>query len=254
MNKTTKIMIILIAMSFSTFATGEEIAEGTYHNEYIGLHFPTPTGWYLATNAEIKQGIREAIQIMGLDSPEVQSVVKQMPGKVLIMMSEYPFNNDSQDFNRNVIVAAIDVRDHRDEIRTAADFLRFSAEGIKECLPDVVISAVKTQNLGGVTFHKIEVKYTIQDITVRQIQMARIANDYLVVINISAENSVGLNKLMQIADGLRFSPVSQAVDSSTTGQAFRKKAALNLSSSSGSLLKYIGIALIVFGFLSATKR
>jgi len=101
----------------------------------------------------------------------------------------------------------------------------------------------------------------MQGITVHMSQLARIHNDYIVVLNMSADSDNGLTELVEIADkNMHLSSVSQAVDSSPEGVSFRKKSSLNISGSSGSsssggnLLRNIGIILMILGAIWFIKN
>jgi len=85
-------------------------------------------------------------------------------------------------------------------------------------------------------------------------QLARIHNDYIVILNMSADSDNGLTELVEIAaNNMRLSAVPKAVDSSPEGASFRKKSSLNISGSSGSsssggnLLKNLGTILMIIG-------
>ena len=250
MKKTIPVQTCLLALALSAFVLGVQSSQGSFFYQYVGLRFPAPTGWYLATDLEVAQGLQEGAQIMGLDSPEAQAVVEQMPGKVLLMLSEHPPDSDFEGFNRNILVAAIDVRGHEDELSTAPDFLAGVSQMMEESLPDVVISEISIQRLGGEDFPKLEIQIPMEDITIHQWQLARIHNDYLIMLTVSAESSSGMEELSQLADGLRFSEVSQELDSSAEGQSFREQAAIVLpGSSGGTLLRTVGIILMVLGVI-----
>ena len=251
----------LLALAISTFALGVQISQGSFSFQYVGLRFPAPTGWYLATDSEVAEGLQEGAQIVGLDSPQAQAVVEQMPGKVLVWVSEQPPDSEFEGINRNILVAAIDVRDHRDEFASGADFLEAGSQAMKESLPEVEISEVSIQRLGGEDFHKLELLLPAGEMTIHQWQLALIQNDYLVILNLSAESSSGLEELFQISDGLSLFEVSQEIDSSAEGQSFRSQAAIVFPPSSGSnLLRTGGIVLMILGViwfitsLSGSKR
>lgn len=249
MKKAMHVLIFLLVGNLSTFAIAGETSEGTYYNKFVGVRFPVPADWYLATDIEVMQGLKEGAEAIGLDSPGAKAVIAQMPGNVLLIISEHPLDGDFQGFNRNMGILAINVRGHEDEVSSGADYLRFVSQGIEESQPDAVISEIDTERLGGEEFYRLDVRLPIEGITTHQRQLARIANDYAVVINMAAEGSGGLEELTQQADRLHFSPVSQAVDSSAEGQSFRKQATIELSSSSSNLLEDAGIILMVAGAL-----
>ncbi len=248
MKKTIPVQTCLLALVFSAFVLGVQSSQGSFFYQYVGLRFPAPTGWYLATDLEVAQGLQEGAQIMGLDSPEAQAVVEQMPGKVLLMLSEHSPDSDFEGFNRNIIAVAIDVRGHNDELASGADYLKGVSQMMEESLLNTVISEISIQRLGGEDFHKLEVRIPMEDMTVQQWQLARIHNDYLVMLTLSAESSSGIEELSQLADGLRLSEVSQEVDSSAEGQSFRNQAAIVLPpASGGNLLRTGGIILMILG-------
>ena len=153
MKKPIPVQTCLLALALSTFALGVQISPGSFSYQYVGLRFPAPTGRYLATDSEVSQGLQEGAQIVGLDSPQIQAVVEQMPGKVLVWVSEQPPGSDFEGINRNILVAAIDVRGHRDEFASEADFLEAGSQVMKESLPEAEISEISVQRLGGEDFH-----------------------------------------------------------------------------------------------------
>jgi hypothetical protein len=255
MHKTLKILLFFFVLGFSTLAFGKAVSEDSYNFKFIGLRFPAPAGWYVATDAEINQGMKEGAKLMGLDNPDAKAVVDQMPGKVLLMLTEHSLDSNSQNFNQNILVAAIDVRGARDEISTGAEYLRLVSQGVKKAQPNAEVSGVTNQWLGGEDFYKIEVTIPLEGINVYQWQLAKIRNDYLIVLNLSAENAGGMEMLRQITDRLSMSPVSNATDISPEGKSFRKQSSLNIASSSGggksgdNFLKKYGRILIIIGVI-----
>lgn len=225
-----------------------------YSNKFVGLSFSVPEGWYIATDNETKDLMPDAARVIGLDDPSAKSVVAQMPGIVLLMVSERPFSSDVQSANRNIIFVAINAREMKNEVRSGADYLGHVARGMRESQPSATVSDIITQRLGGEEFHRMNVRLPMQGITVHMSQLARIHNDYIVILNMSADSDNGLTELIEIAaNNMRLSAVPQAVDSSPEGTSFRKKSSLNISGSSGSstsggnLLKNIGIILMILG-------
>ena len=140
-------------------------------------------------------------------------------------------------------------------------YLGHVARGMRESQPNATVSDIFTQSLGGKAFHRLNVRLPMQGITVHMSQLARIHNDYIVVLNMSADSDNGLTELVEIADkNMHLSSVSQAVDSSPEGVSFRKKSSLNISGSSGSsssggnLLRNIGIILMILGAIWFIKN
>lgn len=63
-----------------------------------------PEGWYIATDNETKELIPYAARIMGPDDPNAKSVVAQMSGMLLLIVSKQPFSSNVQSQNRNTII------------------------------------------------------------------------------------------------------------------------------------------------------
>jgi len=213
-----------------------------------------PEGWYVVSDNEINELMPDAVRVMGLDHPAAKEMVAQMPGKVLIMVSERPFEGD------NIIIEAINAREMKDEVGSGADYLYHVARGMRESQPSATVSEIITHRLGGEKFYRLNVSIPMQGIIVHMCQMARVHNDYLVILNMSADSESSVTRLVQVADNnMRLSAVPQAVDNSQEGQSFRTEATLNLSGSSGdsssggNLLKNIGLLLMVLGAIWVVK-
>ena len=230
-------ILVVLAVSLVTGGWGVANAQtkgNVYFNKFVGLSFSVPEGWYIATDNETKDLMPDAAKVMGLDDPGAKSVVAQMPGMVLLMVSERPFSSDVQSANRNIIFVAINAKEMKNEDSSGADYLGYVARGMKESQPSATVSNIDTQPLGGEEFHRLNLTFPIQGITIHMSQLARIHNDYIVILNMSADSGNGLTELVQIAvKNMRLSAVSQAVDSSPEGASFRKKSSLNISGSSG---------------------
>ena len=246
----TTVLAFLAVAGASEIATAE-IEEYVYTNEFVGLSLPVPGGWYVASENATNELLPDAARIMGLDDPSAEAAVAQMSGMVLLMASERPLSSDVQDLNENLVLAAINVRPHRDEISSGGDYLSHVAEGLEETLGDAAVSDIITQDLGGELFQRLDVSLQVEDVSVHMCQLARVHNDYLVILNLSAETEARLSRLVRVADNIQLRGVTEAVDSSPEGQLFREQASLDLSGSSGgSLLRKLGILLMVIGVLS----
>jgi hypothetical protein len=239
--------LVLLSTSLPACAASGEIVANVYHNKFVGLRFPVPRGWHVGTDADVKQGIKEGAQIVGLDGAMTRATIRQMPGKVLLLISQQPLDSDVSGVNRNIIVFAIDLRGHREEISSGADYLRIVADGLRKQLPDATISEVTKRRFGGEEFHRLDARLRVAGVSAYQSQLARIANDYLIAMNLTAESSTGLEELCSLADTMAFSPVSPEIDTSAEGQSFRRLAGFRAPSSSGNPLKTIGVILIVGG-------
>lgn len=226
------------------------IVGSIYSNEFVGLTIPVPADWYVATDNEVKGLMPDAARVMGLDDPVVRSIVAQMPGKVLLVISERPFSTDDQAVSRNILIAAISARDMKDEISSGSDYLDHVARGMRDSQLTATVSDITTQRLGGEEFHRLPVTLVMQGTTVHMSQFARIHNDYLLILNMTAASEGGLQGLVEVADGMRLPSVSPTVDGSAEGEAFRKQAALKIPQSSGNtLLKNAGLVLMILGGL-----
>lgn len=250
-------ILVVVAVLLVTCGWGVANAQtrgNVYSNKFVGLSVSVPDGWYITTDNETKELImRDGARVMGLDDPADKAVMAQMPGMVLLMVSERPFSSEVQSANRNIIFTAINARNMKNEVRSGADYLGHVAQGMRESQPNATVSDIVTQSLGGEEFHRWNVKLPIEGITAHVSQLARIHNDYIVILNMTADSGNGLAELVRIVDNnMRLASVSHAVDSSPEGASFRNKATLDVSSSSGlggNPLKTIGIILMVLGAL-----
>jgi len=239
--------VLLVAGSWSI--ANAETKGNVYSNKFLGLSFPVPEGWYVATDSETKTLMPDAARVMGLDDPVAKATVAQMPGKVLLMVSERPFNSDVQSANRNIIFVAINAREMKNVVSSGADYLGHVARGMREKQPSAAVSDIVTQRLGGEEFHRLNVSFPMQGITVYMSQLARVHNDYLVILNMSADSEGNLTGLVQVADNLRLSGVSQAVDSSAEGKSFRDATTIKVKKPGWNLLQLGGVILIGIGLL-----
>lgn len=242
----------LVAASVFGFAATGEIADNTYNNKFVGLRFPVPTGWYAATDAHVTQGIKEGARLVGLDSTRAGDIIKQMPGKVLLIVSKEPLDKDLSALNRNMIVAAIDVRGHKDEIGSVNDYMVLVSKRLRKQFPNAVVSDFTLEEPGNEMCLKLDVRPPTQGTTPYQRYMAYMRNDYLVILNLTAESSSGLEELASQANTFASYDVSKEVDGSPEGQSFRRQATFALPSppsGNHSLkpLKTIGIILMVGG-------
>lgn len=247
------VLAVLLVAGVSGYLNAQT-KENVYSNKFVGLKFSVPEGWYIATDNETKELMPDAARVMGLDDPAAKAVVAQMPGIVLLMVSERPFTSDVQSANRNILFVAINAREMKDEVSSGSDYLGHVARGMRESQPSATVSNIITQRLGGEEFHRLNVTLPMQGITVHMSQLARIHNEYIVILNMSADSENGLTELVDIAaNNIRLSAVPQSVDSSPEGASFRKKSSLKISGSSGSgssggnTLKNIGIILMILG-------
>lgn len=241
--------------------TNSQTKLNVYSNKFVGLSFSVPASWYIATDEETKDLMPDASKVMGLDDMDAKQIMAQMPGLVLVMVSEHPYSSDDQSVNRNIIFTAVNARDIKNEIRSGEDYLGLVAKGIRESQPSSTVSDIIIQHLGGEEFHRMDISLPMQDMTAHLSQLARIHNDYILILNITAGSDNDLRQLVEIVDSnLQLSSVPEVVDSSPEGTSFRKKSTLNISgstsrgSSVGNLIKNIGIILIILGALGFLKN
>jgi len=257
-----RLVLVAMAMLFVVGFLGNANAEtegNVYSNEFVGLRFSIPEGWYIVTDNETKELVQDGARVMGLDDPAAKAIAAKIPGKVLLIVSEYPLNSDIQRFNHNIAFVAINVREIKDEIRSGADYLGHVERGWMEQQGATVSDIIK-QTMAGDEFHRLNVRFPMQGITVYSCQLARVHNDYVVILNMSASNDASLDALVQIADSnMILSAVPQEVDSSPEGQSFREKSSLDISGSSrnsssgGNFLETLGIILMIGGAIWLLK-
>src|SRR5262245_23829652 len=82
-------------------ASTQEIAPRVYSNRFVGLDFSIPIHWYVATDDKTRELIRDAQTVVSLDHPAAQRITSNLPGKVLLIVSENPLPLESNpDVNR----------------------------------------------------------------------------------------------------------------------------------------------------------
>jgi len=116
-------VLVVLAVLLVTVGWGIAKAQtkgNVYSNKFVGLTFSVPDGWYIATDKQTKGLMPDAARVMGLDDPVAKATVAQMPGKVLLLVSERPFSSDVQSV-RNIIFVAINAREMKTEVRSGAD-------------------------------------------------------------------------------------------------------------------------------------
>jgi len=240
------VVAVLLVAGVSGIADAETKGN-IYTNKFVGLSFPVPEGWYIATDNETKELMPEAARVMGLDDPVARATVAQMPGKVLLMVSEAPLKSDVQTANRNIIFAVINAREIKKEVGSGAEYLRHVARGMSDKQPAAGVSDITTQHLGGVEFHRLNMSIPMQGMTVHMCQLARLHNDYILILNFSADTDASLAGLLQVADNLRLSAPSQALDTSKEGKLFRDATTIKVKKSGWNLLQLGGVILIGIG-------
>lgn len=250
MKRSLLVVVAILLVAGVLGIANAQTSGNVFFNKFVGLSFVVPEGWYVVTDNEIKELMPDAAKVMGFDDPAAKAIVAQMPGKMLIVVSKQSFEGD------NIIIVAINAREMKDEVGSGADYLAHVLRGMRESQPSAAVSEIITHRLGGEEFHRLNVSIPMQGITVHMCQLARIHNDYLVILNMSADSEIGVTGLVQVADNnMRLSAVPQAVDNSPEGQSFRKQSSLNVpgqsggSSSGGNLLKNLGLILMVIGVL-----
>ena len=109
-HSTIRSILLVLAVFLVTGGWGITNAQTkgvVYTNKFVGLTFSVPERWYIATDNETEGLIKDAERVMGLDDPSVKSLVAQMPGMMLVMVSERPFCSDVQSANSNIILVVI---------------------------------------------------------------------------------------------------------------------------------------------------
>lgn len=238
----------------SALATGDsQVEAGIYTNMFVGIRFLVPPGWHTASHKEIESLVRDGVNALGPGDSTVTAVGSQIPGKILLMLAEKPFTSDVQAPNPNIVLAVINSRDMKNEVRSGADYLRHVARGMSEAQPGAAVSEITTCTLGGLVFHRLDVGFPVQDTTVRICQMARVHNDYLVILNLSAYEEANLTDLLQVADGLHLSAVTQEVDNGTAGKSFRAASTLRVRQTGWNLLQLAGVLVIGLAILRFSR-
>lgn len=260
MKRSIPVVLAVLLVTSGWGVANAQTKQNVYSNKFVGLSFSVPDGWYVATDNETKDVMPDVARVTGLDDPSAKAVLAQLPGMVLLLVSERPFTSEVQSVSRNILFMATNARNITTEVRSGADYLDHVARGMREGQPNATVSDIVTQRLGGEEFYRLNVRLPIQGIAVHNVQLACIHNDYIVILNMAAESDNGLTELVRILDNnMRLASVSQAVDNSPEGSSFRKKSSLNISDSSGSsssernLLMYIGIILLVLAAFRSMK-
>jgi hypothetical protein len=220
------VVLVLSVHGASAFAGGGQISEGTYSNLYVGISFPLPSAWYVATDADVHTGLNGGARIAGFKSEKAKAMIANTRGKVLLWLLEHPLDGDYQGLDRNMIVAVIDARTLPEQAKTGEDFLKLAVQGMKKYFPNDVSSGVLPQKLGGASFHKLDLQSEREGTTIYQRMLAGVVNDYLFVITLGADNSRGLEELARLADTVSFHNVTKAIDSSPDAESFRRGASI----------------------------
>jgi hypothetical protein len=262
MTRSILAMLIVFLVTGGWEKANAQSKENVYSNKFIGLTFSVPEAWYVVTDDEVKRAMPDAKRVMGLDDPSVKAIVDQMPGMMLLVVSEHPFSSEIEGGNQNILIAAINFREMKGEISSAKEFLENSAKGVREAQPSAILSDILKQPLGGEDFYRFDVSFQLGGMTIHASQFARICNDYILIVNLTgdSDSEKGLNELVKIVDGsMKFHSVSEEVDRSSEGISFRKKSSVKIGgssgggSSSGETLRIGGGLLIAFGIFLVLK-
>lgn len=260
--KTTFLFVMsLLVLSGNWLAAYSQPGKNLYSNSFVGIEFLIPDGWYIAKESETKEMMQEGLNIMDLDDPITKKLTAQMPGLVLLMLSETPFSDLTEDLNRNISIAAIDASEFGNEVSSGGEYLALVKDGLKETIADISVSDIIVHPLGGEDFYWLYVKMYIDGIVAYMAQIARIHNNYLLILNVTAGAESDLNSLLEITNkNLRLKEVSDIMNNSPEGKSFRKKASLDISGSMGSdwslgnILKKGGIILLILGAVGFFSR
>ncbi len=230
-----------------------------YKNEFVGIKFSVPEQWYVAADTEIVDVFDNADKIMDIDDPSFDSIMDQMPGKVILVISERPLNSQSDSVNKNILFMVLNARTLESEISSGADYLRLATQGIKQ-LFDSKTGSITPKKLGNEDFYLIDIEYSLQGIDIYAAQLAKIHNDYLIVANLTTDSRESLDDLIQmIDDNLELTAVSDEVSSSAAADTFRDNSTMVADevptrSNFSRYLKIGGIVLIFFGISTAFQK
>jgi len=214
-----KFILLICVLFISTLSS--QIGQ-VYSNKYVGIELPIPHNWFLVSQEETAKSIKEGFGLFNTGDQK-----GEIPGKPLIFISKYNIEEDTSNFNDNLLAFVFDIRNYRDEIKSGKDYLENLASGVKSVnIPGTNISRIGTESIGGRIFYKLLISCNIDGQTLNQIQLAKVQNDYMLILCLSASNMEELNDLIKISDGIKLYSVSEETDSSNEAQEFRKSAAL----------------------------
>jgi hypothetical protein len=260
--KTKLFMLTLIAyVAIPVFSCkGEGIpVNGTFTSQCTGVEFTYPANWYVASGREISGLLNAGTETLNMNENISNALSQQMPGTVLFMISMYHPDSVPAEYNPNIIFIAINTRGS--DMESSARALEDLSDGLKDGLEDVVVSEVQTVRFGNEPANKIDVTFSLQGYTICQRWCALERNDYLLVANMSAMNTAGLDRLMTLTKGIMFSEVDTQVDDCEECKTFRNATTLDIESeadtagsSGGKFLRTVGIWLMIGGAFSLFKK
>jgi len=181
------------------------ISGNTYSNEFFGLSFPLPEGWYVLSEGEVAAGISQGINFMAADNPQARAAMQHWRelGAFLLMIQKYPMGTPR--FNPNIVIGAEDVAPHIRRVNSGADYLRAVSDEFRQLKPQARITGpIEACTLGGRSFHQINIVLPIDGFTAHQRMYATLTKNHILLINITAESNSGLNELAEIVQNVAF--------------------------------------------------
>ena len=205
-------------------------APATYGNKCAGITYPIPTGWFAESTdhrALWKSLVSEGAEMIGMDKKSTTVAAENTPNLLQLFVSRYPSGMEDGRFNDNLSIALISNRGDLQGIKSGRDYLRLMQRNFdnKRSL-GISYSAISEILLNKDTFYSLDYLLPLEDLTVRARQLAKINNDYLVVITVAAENDHTKGELTQLLETLLMTRVPEDVDRSGDCQAFRNQVRL----------------------------
>lgn len=173
-----------------------------YTNEYFGLEFDIPGGWYILSEEE-KADIMAAINAMiaGNSGETPQAIQRQTQG--LVFAFKYPLTYAGP--NPNVVCMAEKLDKLTSVfIKTGKDYLAAVRASIEMTGMNYSVGDLTTENLGGKDFHAMEVFLDAGSEKVTQKYYAAVLNDSVLVFISTYYNDEDVAELKSIMDTIKF--------------------------------------------------
>jgi hypothetical protein len=254
--KTLRNFIVCIAMfTLGVSALSAQTSERVFANEFAGLRFKAPTGWYTMSD-ETTREITESVSYgLGSTTQEVEDLSRNLSNIHLLTVSELPYDPESMALVNNISINAINCRGEEDVLPGIQEILESAGDAFMEYLPGAKVSSISKMQLAGKEFHHITITGEMDGVSFYQHDLVTLHNDYIVMIVSTAFDENQMKAMDQlIASNLEFFAVDEAVDLSPEGESFRDQTTLDFSdeyteSSTGTGRGWYWIPIVLFSLL-----
>jgi hypothetical protein len=215
----------LPSASPDTVRSDQQSREATYQYKYVGLSFSVPEGWFAVPGDELKALAPLGARLTGYDDPR-QIAMISMGGRLLLFGAlEKPFQH-AKSAARGLTVMLLDVTKRWSDV-SPIEYLENVSRVLPGVVPNLAVSEVEPQRLGGKKFYRLDVTFPVADGAIYMCMLARRHNGYMVVLNLGAANEADLPGLLAIAAShQQLSRVLPALNQSREGELFRQQFAV----------------------------